>query len=73
MKAMKRHCRRGARDGTHARLAPAGSPAADASPALLFKSMAEDLPGLAGLTLAKLGDGGVALPGAAAARREVEV
>jgi NADH-quinone oxidoreductase subunit G len=56
-----------------ARLGDSGAPAADASPAALFRAMAEDLPGLAGLTLATLGDGGVALPGAAAARREVEV
>jgi NADH-quinone oxidoreductase subunit G len=56
-----------------ARIAPAGSPAADSSPAALFRAMAEELPGLAGLTLAKLGDRGVALPGAATARREVEV
>jgi NADH-quinone oxidoreductase subunit G len=55
-----------------ARLGAADAPAADASPAALFRAMAADLPGLGGLTLAKVGDLGVPLPGARSAR-EVEV
>jgi NADH-quinone oxidoreductase subunit G len=42
-----------------------GAPAADASPAAVFRAMAADLPAFAGLTLAALGDEGVALPGSA--------
>jgi predicted molibdopterin-dependent oxidoreductase YjgC len=48
-----------------------GLPAADASPAALFKAMAAEIPALAGLTLAKVGDLGVTLPAAAPAPREV--
>ncbi|HEU4394676.1 MAG TPA: molybdopterin-dependent oxidoreductase, partial [Planctomycetota bacterium] len=40
------------------------APPADASAALVFKSMASEVPGLAGLTFAALGDEGVALPAA---------
>ena len=54
------------------RLGASGTPAADASPAALFRAMAAELPGLEGLTLAKVGDLGVPLPGARSAR-EVEV
>ena len=39
-----------------------GAPPADASPALVFKSMAGEVPGFAGITFAALGDEGVALP-----------
>jgi hypothetical protein len=53
-------------------LARLGAPAGDAGPAALFRAMAADIPALAGLTLAKVGDLGVPLPGARSAR-EVEV
>jgi len=47
-------------------------PAADASPAAIFRAMAAEIPALSGLTLAKVGDVGVPLAGARSAR-EVEV
>jgi predicted molibdopterin-dependent oxidoreductase YjgC len=51
-----------------ARLGDAGALPADASPAALFRAMAAEIPALEGLTLAKLGTLGVALPGAPAPR-----
>jgi NADH-quinone oxidoreductase subunit G len=55
-----------------ARLGAEGVPPKDASPAAVFRAMAAEIPALEGLSLAKVGNLGVALPGARSAR-EVEV
>jgi NADH-quinone oxidoreductase subunit G len=49
-----------------ARVGAPGVPAADASPAALFRAMAAEVPALEGLTLAKVGTLGVAVQGAGA-------